>query len=47
VSKIYEAVERLVEAEHIGDLNLKSFHRLMTAYDVRQMPRFRSAAISV
>jgi len=33
--RVFASVERLVEAEHAGDLNLKGFHRPMAAYNVR------------
>jgi adenylate cyclase len=33
--RVFAAVERLVEAEHIGDLDLKGFHRPMATYNVR------------
>jgi len=47
--RVFAAVERLVEAEHIGDLNLKDFHRPMAAYDVhcwREDQRVHAAAAS-
>jgi len=33
--RVFASVERLVEAEHTGDLNLKGLHRPMAAYNVR------------
>jgi len=32
--RVFASVERLVEAEHIGDLDLKGFHRPMATYNV-------------
>jgi adenylate cyclase len=34
--RVFAVVERLVEAEHIGDLDLKGFHRPMPTYNVRR-----------